>query len=55
VIACDLQDGMLEKLRAKIAGSRFEKVICDGRLRSACVWKHSFCARQFTKKQSSGN
>jgi ubiquinone/menaquinone biosynthesis C-methylase UbiE len=27
VIACDLQDGMLEKLRAKIAGSKFEKVI----------------------------
>jgi 2-polyprenyl-3-methyl-5-hydroxy-6-metoxy-1,4-benzoquinol methylase len=27
VIACDLQDGMLEKLRAKIKGSPFENII----------------------------
>jgi ubiquinone/menaquinone biosynthesis C-methylase UbiE len=27
VIACDLQEGMLQKLRAKIAGSQFERVI----------------------------
>lgn len=27
VIACDLQDGMLQKLRAKVKGSQFEKII----------------------------